>query len=153
MLRLAVVFLHDQHGLSARSAAIVVATMQVVGGILRIAVGRWSDRIGRRIGPLVGLAAAIGASLAATAALVEAPLALLLPVFVAAGALSANWNGLAFTAAGELVGPAGAGAAIGLQQASLALAAAATPVVLVTVVDAASWGGPEARMRRRSEAA
>ncbi len=139
VLSLAVLFLHDHRGLSARAAAGVLAIMQVIGGALRILVGRWSDRLGRRSAPLVRLAAAVAVSLAATAAVVDAPLLLLLPVFIAAGALSASWNGLAFTAAGELAGPAAAGAAIGLQQASLALAAAITPVVLVAIVDTASW--------------
>ena len=41
-------FLVDEHGLSGRSAALVFAGSQVLGGAFRIGGGRWSDRIGAR---------------------------------------------------------------------------------------------------------
>ncbi|MBW3593739.1 MAG: MFS transporter, partial [Actinobacteria bacterium] len=106
----------------------------------RIASGHWSDRVGLRLAPLLRLGYALAIALAVSAVLVDAPLALLLPVFVVAGSLSSGWNGLSFAAAAELAGETAAGAALGLQQASLALAAALTPVVFVAVVDRASWG-------------
>lgn len=140
ILSFAVLFLHDERGLSPGAAAAVLALMQILGGALRIASGHWSDRVGLRLAPLLRLGFALAVALAASAALVDAPLALLLPVFVVAGSLSSGWNGLSFAAAAELAGEATAGAAIGLQQASLALAAAITPVVFVAVVERASWG-------------
>ena len=140
ILSFAVLFLHDERGLSAGAAAAVLALMQILGGALRIAAGHWSDRVGLRLAPLLRLGFALAAALAASAALVDAPLALLLPIFVVAGSLSSGWNGLSFAAAAELAGEAAAGAALGLQQASLALAAAVTPVVFVAVVERVSWG-------------
>ena len=53
---------------------------------------------------------AIGTALALltafVAAAVDAPLALLVPLFVVAGVLSMSWNGLAYAAAAEAAGPA-----------------------------------------------
>ena len=139
VLGFAVLFLHDERGLSTAAAGGVVALMQVLGGVLRIASGHWSDRVGTRISPILRIGAALAASLAVSALVVDAPLVVLLPALVLAGSLSAGWNGLSFTAAAEIAGQARAGAAIGLQQASLALAAAVTPVVFAAILDQTSW--------------
>ena len=139
VLGFAVLFLHDERGLSTSAAAAVLAVMQVLGGALRIASGRWSDRIGTRVAPLVRLGFALALGVAVSAALLDAPLAILIPALIAAGSLSSGWNGLSFTAAAELAGEARAGAALGLQQASLALAAAVTPVAFATLVAQSTW--------------
>lgn len=139
ILAFAVLFLHGERGLSAGAAAGILALMQVIGAALRIASGRWSDRLGRRIAPLLKIAFALTVTLAASAALASAPLVLLVPALVAAGALSQAWNGLSFTAAAELAGRARSGAALGFQQTALAAGAAATPPIFALVVDASSW--------------
>jgi sugar phosphate permease len=139
ILAFAVLFLHGERGLSAEAAAGILALMQVIGAGLRIASGRWSDRIGRRIAPLLKLAFALTAALAFTAALTNARLGLLIPALVIAGALSQAWNGLSFTAAAELAGRARSGAALGLQQTALAVGGAATPPVFASVVESSSW--------------
>ena len=56
-----VLFLHDEHGLSERDAALVIAVSQVLAVGIRIGIGRWSDVIGSRIGPLrqVGVVVAV----------------------------------------------------------------------------------------------
>ncbi|HEX2044332.1 MAG TPA: MFS transporter [Gaiellaceae bacterium] len=139
VLGFTVLFLHGERGLSTAVAAGMLAVMQLIGAGLRIASGRWSDRLGVRIAPLLRLSFGLAAALAASAALTEAPLALLLPALVAAGALSLSWNGLSFTATAELAGRARSGAALGLQQTALSVAAAATPPVFASLVDASSW--------------
>jgi MFS family permease len=139
ILGFTVLFLHGERGLSTAVAAGMLAVMQLIGAGLRIASGRWSDRLGVRIAPLLRLSFALAAALAASAALTEAPLGLLLPALVAAGALSLSWNGLSFTATAELAGRARSGAALGLQQTALSVAAAATPPVFASLVDASSW--------------
>jgi nitrate/nitrite transporter NarK len=139
ILAFAVLFLHGERGLSAGAAAGILALMQVLGAALRIASGRWSDRLGRRIAPLLRLAFALAASLALSAALTEAPLWLLVPALVAAGAASQSWNGLSFTAAAELAGRARSGAALGFQQTALALGGSVTPPAFASVVEASSW--------------
>ena len=114
--------------------------MQFVGAALRIAAGRWSDRVGTRIGPLVKIAFALSVTLAVSAALTSAPLAVLLPAFLVAGAISQAWNGLSFTAAAELAGRDRAGAALGFQQTALAVASGVAPPVFALLVESTSWG-------------
>jgi sugar phosphate permease len=140
ILSFTVLFLHGERGLSTAAAAGVLAGIQAVGAVLRIAAGRWSDRTGARIAPLLRLSFAFAAALALTAALTSAPLALLVPALLVAGALSQSWNGLAFTATAELAGRARSGAALGFQQTSLAVAAAVATPVFAATVEASSWG-------------
>ena len=85
------------------------------------------------------LGLALAAVLAAVAILVDAPLALLVPVLVAAGTLGLSWNGLSFTAAAEFAGRARSGAAIGLQQTALSVSYTIAAVAFAAVVDATSW--------------
>ena len=139
ILGFVVLFLHGERGLSTAAAAGVFALMQVFGAALRIGAGRWSDHVRARIAPLRQLCFALAVALLATAVLTGAPLALLLPTLVVAGALSLSWNGLSFTAAAELAGRARSGAAIGFQQTALSVSYAATAPVFAAVVDAGSW--------------
>jgi sugar phosphate permease len=134
-----VLFLHDHRGLSTQAAAAVLAGTNVLGIGVRIATGHWSDRVRSRLVPLRLLGALITVGTAVTSALVDAPLALLVPAIVVAGVLSLSWNGLAFTAAAETSGRGRSGAALGFQQSVLGvLGAVATPVFAV-VVGATSW--------------
>ncbi|MGZ4431585.1 MAG: MFS transporter [Gaiellales bacterium] len=134
-----VLFLHQERGFSTGQSAGVLALVQVLGAMLRIGSGRWSDRVGARMGPLLRLGFALSLSLAMAAALLQAPDALLIPVLVVAGGLSLSWNALSFTATAELAGHARAGAALGLQQTVLSLSAALTPVAFAATVAATSW--------------
>jgi sugar phosphate permease len=135
-----VLFLHGVRGLSTMAAAAVFAGMQLIGAALRIIVGRWSDRIGARIEPLLKLAFALSLSLAVSAALTSASLALFIPAFLVAGALSQSWNGLSFTATAELAGLRRAGAALGFQQTGLAVASGLAPPLFALLVESTSWG-------------
>jgi sugar phosphate permease len=134
-----VLFLHDERGLSDAAAAGVLAGVQVVAAAMRIGGGRWSDRICSRLRPLrlVGLGSAV--TLAVAAAVLPAPLVVLVPAFVLAGGLSMAWNGLSFTAAAEIAGPRRSGAALGMQQSALAAAGAIVPPAFAAVVAASSW--------------
>jgi len=134
-----VLFLHDEHGLSEQSAALVLAATQVLAVCLRIGAGRWSDLVGSRIGPLRRVGLAVAASLVLTATLAGGPLWLLVPVLALAGGLSMAWNGLAFAAAAELAGPRRSGAAIGFQQTVLSGIGVVAPLVFAATVSGASW--------------
>jgi len=140
IMAFAVLFLHGARGLSTTAAAGVFAAMQLIGAALRILAGRWSDRVGARIAPLLKLSVALSVTLAVSAALTSAPLALLIPAFLAAGALSQSWNGLAFTATAELAGLSRAGAALGFQQTALAVASGLVPPLFALLVESSSWG-------------
>jgi sugar phosphate permease len=135
----AVLFLHEQRGLSEGAAAAVLALMQLlaVGG--RIGAGHWSDVRASRIGPLRTIALAAAVLVGLTAALLAAPLAVLVPVLVAAGVVSMSWNSLSFAAAVELAGHDRSGSAIGLQQTVLNIPGAAYPALFGALVAATTW--------------
>ena len=135
----AVLFLVDERGFANGEAALVLAGVQVLGAILRIGAGRWSDRAGARVVPLRRVGLAAGGTLALTATLLDAPAPLLVGSFVLAGGVSMAWNGLSYTAAAELAGPRRSGAAIGFQQTVLSVAGVAVPVAFAATVSASSW--------------
>jgi sugar phosphate permease len=134
-----VLFLHDVRGFSTAQAALVLAAVQVGGVVVRIAVGRLSDRERRRIPLFARLAVALGITLAVAAELVHGPLAVLLPALVLAGVLGMSWNGLSFTAAAEAAGPRRSGAAIGFQQTVLGVGGIAIPIGFAAIVEGGSW--------------
>jgi sugar phosphate permease len=133
-----VLFLHDARGFSTAHAALVLAVVQIGGVVVRIVVGRRSDRERRRVPLFIRLAVSLAIALATAAALVHGPIAVLVPVLIAAGILGMSWNGLSFTAAAEIAGRARAGAAVGFQQTVLAVGSAVTPIVFATIA-ASSW--------------
>ena len=134
-----VLFLHDEHGLSAGEAAVALAVMQIGAVITRISAGRISDSLRARIRPLrwIGLASSAGVLL--TAVLTNAPVAIVVPVMVVAGAVSMAWNGLSVTAAAELAGIRRSGAAIGFQQTTLSVTGVFVPAAFAYAVDSTSW--------------
>jgi MFS family permease len=135
-----VLFLHDEHGVSATRAALVVAVAQVLAVGLRIAAGRWSDVVGSRVGPLRLVGLAVAGGLVVTAVLAGGPIPLLVVALGLAGALSMAWNGLSFAAAAELAGLRRSGAAIGFQQTVLSGIGVASPPLFAGTVAASSWG-------------
>jgi MFS family permease len=134
-----VLFLHDEHGLSDGSAALVIAAAQVLAVAFRIGAGRWSDLMGARVRPLRLLGVAIALGVGLSAALADGPLWLLVPSLALAGGLSMAWNGLSFTAAAELAGARRSGAAIGFQQTVLSGAGVVAPVGFALLVSGLSW--------------
>ena len=133
-----VLFLHEHRGLSKEAAGAVLAAIYVLAVAARIASGTISDRLGSRLGPLRAIGTALALLTAFVAAAVDAPLALLVPLFVVAGVLSMSWNGLAYAAAAEAAGSARTGAALGFQQTLLGVVVAGAPP-LVAAVAAHSW--------------
>ncbi len=133
-----VLFLHEQRGLSKEAAGAVLAGIYVLAVAARIASGTVSDRLGSRLGPLRAIGLALALLTACVAATIDAPLALLIPLFLGAGVLSMSWNGLAYAAAAEAAGAARTGAALGFQQTLLGVVVAGAPPV-VAAVAAHSW--------------
>lgn len=134
-----VLFLVDHRGVAVGAAAGALAAIQLGGALARLIAGRRSDLQGRRIAPMKRLALATAVAVLATAALVEAPLALLVAVLVTAGVLAMSWNGLSFTATAEIAGRARAGTAMGLQQTVMRGLSAAAGVGFGFLVAATSW--------------
>jgi len=134
-----VLFLHDHRGVSTGLAAGALAVTQLLGGIARIAVGRWSDGLRMRIVPLRRIALGVALTVGLTAALVNATPWIVVPALVVAAIFGLSWNGLSFTAAAEAAGRARSGAAIGLQQTFLSAGAIVAPIGFAAVVHHGSW--------------
>ncbi len=133
-----VLFLHEHRGLSKEAAGAVLAAIYVLAVGARIGSGTISDRLRSRLGPLRTIGVALSILTACVATAVDAPLALLIPLFIVAGVLSMSWNGLAYAAAAEAAGAARTGAALGFQQTLLGVVVAGAPP-LVAAVAAHSW--------------
>lgn len=139
MLGFIVIFFHDERGWSPAAAAAVLAAVQAGGSVMRVMVGRWSDRRHERVAPVRILAVGASCLLAIAATLTTAPAVLLVPVLVAAGVLSMSWNGLSFTAAAEMSGRQRAGTAISVQNTILSAAGAVAPFGFALLIVATSW--------------
>jgi sugar phosphate permease len=134
-----VLFLHEERGMDEVAAGAVLAAIQVVGVGLRIAAGRWSDRLARRVLPLRWAAAVITVTWIAAPALIDQPLGVVVPIVVAAGAITFGWNGLSFNAAAELAAEGRSGTAIAIQQTALFASASVAPPLFGWLVSATSW--------------
>jgi sugar phosphate permease len=133
-----VLFLHEHRGVSTHAAAALLAGINVLAIAARVTSGRISDRLGSRLRPLRTIGVALAVCTAGVAAATDAPLALLVPLFILAGVLSMSWNGLAYAAAAETAGATRTGAALGFQQTLLGVVVAAAPPA-VAAVAAHSW--------------
>jgi sugar phosphate permease len=134
-----VLFLESERGYSHVEAGAALAAINVLGAAGRLTAGRVSDRLGTRVGLIRWIVLAAALALGATAALLSESGTLLVPALVIGGGLSMSWNGLAVAAAVELAGPRRSGAALGVQQTLLGVAAVATPFVFAPFVAATSW--------------
>jgi MFS family permease len=131
--------LHEGSGLSLALAGALLALTQVLGALGRLVNGAWSDRVGSRLGPLRIVAVAVGVGFALAAALQAGPVPLLVAVLVPAAALAISWNGLVFTAAGELAPPGRAATAMAVSNTANYVAAAAAPALGGLVAELAGW--------------
>jgi sugar phosphate permease len=134
-----VLYLHDERGFSAAGAAAVLAAAQLVAVVLRIGAGRWSDVVHSRVAPLRKIGVATTATFGVAAVVLGAPDPVVVPLLVAATALSAAWNGLAYVAAAEFAGTARSGTALGLQQTVLAVSGIVVPPSFALLVSLSSW--------------
>ncbi len=126
-------------GLSLAVAGGLLALTQVLGAVGRLGNGFWSDRAGSRLGPLrtVAVAVAVGFGLAAAAA--PGPAWLLAAALVPAAALAISWNGLVFTAAGELAPPGRAATAMAVSNTANYVGAATAPPLGGLVAQDLGW--------------
>jgi sugar phosphate permease len=134
-----VLFLHDHQGLPTAVAAAALAVTQVLGGISRIALGRWSDQLRMRIAPLRWVGLGIAVSVAVLTIVLNASPWIVVPALMVAATFGLSWNGLSFTATAETAGRARSGAAIGLQQTFLAAGGLVAPIAFAAVVHHGSW--------------
>jgi MFS family permease len=133
-----VLFLHEHRAVSPHAAALVLVAIYVLAVAARVGSGVISDRLGNRLAPLRTIGVALAISTAGVAAATDAPLAVLVPLFVVAGTLSMAWNGLAYAAAAEAAGSARTGAALGFQPTLLGVMVAGAPPFIAAVAEH-SW--------------
>jgi MFS family permease len=130
--------LHEGSGLPLAVAGALLGLTQLLGAAGRLANGVWSDRAGR-LRPLRIVAAAVAVGFALAALVQPGPVVLLAAVLVPAAALAISWNGLVFTAAGELAPAGRAATAMAVSNTANYVAAAATPVAGGLVAQALGW--------------
>lgn len=133
------VWLMIDRGWSAAAAGAMVTFAQILGAAGRIAVGRWSDKVGSRLHPVrtIAIGAAIAMGLLALTDLLHSPLAV--AVMVAASVITVSDNGLAFTAIAEIAGPFWSGRALGTQNTTQLVTAGIVPPVFGALITAAGF--------------
>ena len=109
-----VVILTEQRGIAYETAAGQFAAVLVVSGLMRVALGWLSDRLGHRLPLLFVFAVALFAVIMCAGGLVAGEYEAATLALIAATVLALSWNGLAFAAVAELAGAARAGTALGL---------------------------------------
>lgn len=114
----------------------------VGGAVVRIAVGRWSDRTGLRMAPLRLITVATVVVLVLLVA-GQATGSWLGPVMITVAAvITVAGNGLAYLAAGELAGPGWAGRVLGTHNGIQNMVAQVTaPLAGVLITQAGFWTG------------
>ena len=136
---LTVELLHTGRGVAVGVAAALLAGIQVLGAAGRLGNGVWSDRAGR-LRPLRIVAGVIAAGFALAAlAFVAAPVPVLAAVLVVAAASAISWNGLVFTAAGELAPPGRAATAMAMTNTANYAGGAVTGPLGGAVAATAGW--------------
>ncbi|WP_082959161.1 MFS transporter [Mycobacterium sp. 852002-51613_SCH5001154] len=133
------VWLMNRHGWSVAAAGGLVTVCQLLGALGRIAVGRWSDRVGSRMRPVraIAIAAALGLFLLALTDGTGSGYDVLLMAAVTVIAMLDN--GLEATAITEFAGPFWSGRALGVQNTTQRLMAAAGPPLFGALIVAAEY--------------
>ncbi|OBH29573.1 MFS transporter [Mycobacterium sp. E342] len=133
------VWLMNRHGWSVAAAGGLVTVCQLLGAVGRIAVGRWSDRVGSRMRPVraVAIAAALALLLLAFTDATGSSYDVVL--MVAISVLAVLDNGLEATAITEIAGPFWSGRALGLQNTAQRLMAAAGPPLFGALIVSAEY--------------
>jgi MFS family permease len=133
------VWLINHHHWSVASAGGLVTLSQLLGAVGRIAVGRWSDRIGSRMQPVavIAVAAALTLFLLALSDLLDSRFDIAL--MVAISVIAVLDNGLDATAVTEFAGPFWSGRALGIQNTTQRVVAAIGPPLFGVLISAARY--------------
>jgi MFS family permease len=131
------VWLMSDHGWSVGVAGAWVTVSQLLGAAGRIAVGRWSDRVGSRMRPVRIIATAAASTLFLLALADHFNSRYEVPLMVAISVIAVLDNGLEATAITEFAGPFWSGRALGIQNTTQRLMAAAGPPLFGALIAAA----------------
>jgi MFS family permease len=133
------VWLMHRHGWSVAAAGVLVTLSQILGAVGRIAVGRWSDRVGSRMRPVRAIAIAAALALFVLALTDGTGSGYDVLLMVAASVLAVLDNGLEATAITEFAGPFWSGRALGVQDTTQRLMAAVGPPLFGALIMAAEY--------------
>ncbi|WP_156688718.1 MFS transporter [Mycobacterium sp. Marseille-P9652] len=124
---------------SVAAAGGLVTLSQLLGALGRIMVGRWSDRVGSRMRPvrLISAAAAVTLFLLAWADFINSWWQA--PMMVVVSVIAQLDNGLEATAITEFAGPFWSGRALGIQNTTQRVVAAAGPPIFGGLIGAATY--------------
>jgi len=130
--------IREQH-LSIGTAGAMVTLAQLLGAAFRVAAGRWSDRVGSRLRPIRTLAAAGSAAMLILALTAHLGSPAATTAMITAAVITVLDNGLASTAIAEVAGPFWSGRALGAQNTSQRLTAAAAPPLFGALTGAVGY--------------
>ncbi len=133
------VWLMGHHGWSVGAAGGLVTLSQLLGALGRIAVGRWSDRIGSRMRPIRAIAIAAALTLFLLAITDNAGSGYDVLLMLAVSVIAVLDNGLEATAITEFAGPFWSGRALGMQNTTQRLVAAAGAPLFGALITAAEY--------------
>ncbi len=133
------VWLINHHGWAIAAAGGLVTISQLLGAAGRIAVGRWSDRIGSRMRPVrtIAIAATLTLFLLGLTDNLGSRYDVLLMVTISV--IAVLDNGLEATAITEFAGPYWSGRALGTQNTTQRLMAAAGPPLFGALITASAY--------------
>ena len=124
---------------SVAAAGSLVTLSQLLGALGRVAVGRWSDRIGSRMRPVRIIAAAAAATLFLLAWADYLDSRYQAPLMAVVSVIAVLDNGLEATAITEVAGPFWSGRALGIQNTAQRVMAAAGPPLFGALITAAKY--------------
>lgn len=133
------VWLISRHGWPLTAAGILVTVSQLLGALGRIAVGRWSDHVGSRMRPVRIIAIASAASLFLLALVDNHGSRYDVALMIAISVIAVLDNGLEATAITEFAGPYWSGRALGAQNTTQRLMAAAGPPLFGALITASAY--------------
>jgi MFS family permease len=133
------VWLMHHHGWSVAAAGGLITLSQMLGAAGRIAVGRWSDRVGSRMRPVRTIAIAAALILFVLALTDNSRSGYDVVLMVAVSVIAVLDNGLEATAITELAGPFWSGRALGIQNTIQRLMGAAGPPLFGALIMAAKY--------------
>lgn len=128
----------SEHGLSMLGAGALLGGSQLLGALIRTAVGRRSDSVDSRMRPLRTIAAVTALVMVVLAVTDQPGWPIAVAVMVIASALAGD-NGLPFVVIPELAGPFWSGRALGVQNAAERLVVAVVPPTFGMVIGTAGY--------------
>lgn len=133
------IWLTNRHHWSVAAAGGLVTVTQLLGAVGRIAVGRWSDRVGSRMRPVRTVAASAACVLFLLALADSMSLRLEVLLMVTISVIAVLDNGLEATAITEFAGPFWCGRALGIQNTTQRVVAAMCPSLFGALIGAGHY--------------